>query len=144
MSEISVRVFRRNAKNIIILWNTAQLDEAFIKPVVASIVDLEGKESLLAYSKFKPDSPEKFPKDIDGIVISHANNNLDPNTGYKVKLSFSNGNVYYEALQEVLPMSNVVPAEVLKPIESVHMYAYDYANRKWVPLPVDTKLMLEK
>ena len=144
MSDISCRVFRRNNKNIIILWNTAQLDISFIDPVVASIVDAEGKESLLAYSKFKPDNPEKFPRDIDGIVISHINNNLDPNSGYKIKLSFRNGNVYCEALQDVLPVSAITPVEAPKPTEVVHMYAYDYKNRKWVPLPADQKLMVEQ
>ena len=143
MSDISCRVFRRNNKNIIILWNTAQLDVSFIKPVVASVVDLEGKENLLVYSKFTPDSPEKFPKDIDGIVISHNNNNLDPNLGYKIKLAFSNGDMYCEALQDVLPVSAVTPTEPIKQAEAVHMYAYDYKNRKWVPLPVDQKLVVE-
>lgn len=143
MSDIGCRVFRRNNKNIIILWNTAQLDSAFVSPVVASILDQDGKESLLAYSTFKPDNPEKFPKDIGGIVISHLNNNLNPESGYKIKLSFSNGNVYQEAIQDVLPVSAITPVEPARPADIVHMYAYDYKNRKWVPLPVDQRLMAE-
>ena len=144
MSEIGCRVFRRNNKNIIILWNAAQLDPVFVSPVVVSVIDSEGKESLIAYSKFRPDSPEKFNKDIDGIIISHVNNNLDPAAGYKIKLSFSNGNVYLEAIQDILPVSSITPSEIPKTAEIVHMYAYDYVNRKWVPLPVDQRLMVEQ
>ena len=144
MGEMSCRVFRRNNKNIIILWNTSQLDPAFVSPVVASVVADDGKETLLTYSKFSPDSPEKFPRDIDGIVISHVNNNLDPNSGYKIRLSFVNGTVHSEALQDVLPVNALGPVETPKPSEIVHMYAYDYAARKWVPLPVDQKLVMEK
>lgn len=143
MSDISCRVFRRNNKNIIILWSAAQLDASFVKPVVASTVDTDGKESLLIYSRFKPDNPEKFPRDIDGIIISHVNNNLDPNKGYSVKLTFGNGITSHEERQEVLPVSAVTPAEPIKAVEAVHMYAYDYKNRKWVPLPVDQKLVVD-
>lgn len=143
MSDIGCRVFRRNNKNIIIVWNATQLDPLFVSPVVATIVDSEGKESLLAYSKFKPDNPEKFPRDVDGIVISHINNNLNPDMGYKIKLSFCNGKVYCEALQDVDPVNATSPINIPKPAEAIHMYAYDYKNRKWVPLPVDQKLMVE-
>jgi hypothetical protein len=144
MGDLSVRVFRRNNKNIIILWNTAQLDPAFVDPVIATRVDAGNKEVPLTYSKFRPDNPEKFPKDIDGIVVSHANNSLDPNLGYKIKLSFSNGNLYCEALQDVLPVSAVPPPEPVKSAEIVHVYGYDYKNRKWVPLPIDPNLMVEQ
>lgn len=144
MGEISCRVFRRNNKNIIILWNTSQLSPDFVDPVVASIVCDDGGESILAYSKFKPDSPEKFPRDIDGIVISHINNNLDPDSGYKIRLSFRNGLVHSEALQEVLPVNALGPMDPPKTNEIVHMYAYDYAERKWVPLPVDQRLIMDK
>ena len=111
-------------------------------PVIVTLVDAEGKETLLAYSKFKPDSPEKFPRGIDGIVISHINNNLDPNSAYKIKLSFKNGHVYCESVKEILPVSSVGMPEAIKPVDAVHVYAYDYANHKWVPLPVDQKLMV--
>jgi hypothetical protein len=114
-----------------------------VDPVIATVVDPEGKESLLAYSKFKPDSPEKFSKDIDGIVISHSNNNLEPNTGYKIKLAFKNGHVSQETLQDVLPVSPIGVIDVPKTSQSVHMYAYSYRDCKWVPLPVDQRLMVE-
>lgn len=140
MNDISCRVFRRNNKNIIILWNTAQLDSSFVDPVIASLVGDDGKESLLVYNKFVPDSPEKFPKDIDGIIISHLNNNLDPNSSYKVKILFANGTLRHEVVKDVLPVSPVVPAESMKPTQIVHMYAYDYKNSKWVPLPFDPRL----
>ena len=140
---LAVRIFRRNLSKIIIVWERSQLDPAFVDPPIASIVDEEGRETLLTYSRFKPDNPEKFVKDIDGVVISHLHNKLDPDKGYKIKIAFSNGHVYQEAVQEVMPVSALPVLEPVKPVEIMHIYGFDYRRHAWVPLPVDTKLMIE-
>ena len=141
MAGFSSRVFRRNNKKIIILWDASQLDSTFTNPVIASVIGVEGKDTPLTYSQFKPDNPEKFSRDIDGIVISHLSNNLDPNKEYKVKLVFHGQEDSCETIQEVLPATVIVPTETTRVTEVVHMYAYDYKNRKWVPLPVDQRLV---
>lgn len=140
---INVRVFRRNLRNLIIVWNTAQLDPSLRQCTSAFILDgiPNGKETLLTFSKFVPDTPEKFPKDIDGIIVSHANNNMDPMKPYLVKVVFGFGECRHEEIKEVLAMSNFVIPEPPKITNDMHMYAYDYAERKWVPMPFDPKLV---
>lgn len=142
MNEITARVFRRNPKNIIIVWNVTGLDMPMKRPVVATIID-EGKETLLAYSRFIPDSPEKFPRGTDGIIISHVNNNLDPNKAYKIKLSFGDSEPKTELIKDVSPTCVYTAPEAPKDIQPTHMYAYDYKKCKWVPLPVDQSLIVE-
>ncbi len=143
MNDIGCRVFRRNNKNIIILWDAALLAPEFVDSPTATVIEDGGREILLTYSKFRPDNPEKFSKHIAGIVVSHINNNLDPAAGYKIKLAFVNGQMHHEAFQDVLPVSAVSP-ESIKPAEIVHLYGYDYNNRKWVPMPIDPKLLPEQ
>ena len=145
MSEnlFKIRVFRRNLMKLIIVWERSQLDPAFVDPVIASIVDAEGKETLLTYSKFVPDNPEKFTRDIDGVVISQPRNKLDPNVGYKVKMAFSNGHIYQEATVDITPVCAQPPLDPATVATICHMYAYDYSQKTWRPLPVDPRLMVQ-
>lgn len=114
------------------------------KPVVATVID-DGQETLLAYNKFIPDSPEKFPKGTEGIIISHVNNKLDPNKLYKVKLIFGDQNPKLEIMKDVMPACvYTAPIEPPKDVQPTYMYAYDYKQKKWVPLPADQKLVLEE
>ena len=138
---LNLRVFRRNPKNIIILWCATGLDIPTSKPVVASVIE-DHTEVLLAYNRFIPDAPEKFPKGTEGIILSHVNNNLDPNKAYKIKLVFDS-EPRTEIIKDVMPTCIYTAPEPMKDVAPMHMYAYDYKHSKWVPLPVDQKLMPE-
>ena len=140
---LNLRVFRRNPKNIIIVWNPAGLEIPSTKPAVVSAID-GNQEVLLAWSKFIPDAPEKFPRGTEGVIISHVNNSLDPNRAYKIKLSFGDAEPKLEIVKDVMPVCVYTIPETNKEIVPTHMYAYDYKRGKWVPLPVDQDLIGDK
>jgi hypothetical protein len=137
---LNLRIFRRNPKNIIIIWNSAHLTGFFTRPVSAMVID-EAGDMLLTYSKFVPDAPEKFPKDIDGIVISHSGNNLDANKAYKIKIAFGDRVNGFEIIKEVMPVNSFTIPDGPKEVQAMHMYAFDYRKQKWVPFPFDPKVL---
>lgn len=142
-NDASVRVFRRNNKNTIIVWNTVQLDTEYNKPVIAALINDIGQEIILTYSKFVPDNPEKFPRGIDGIVISHVNNNLNPTEQYKIKVTFNGENgESFSTEKDILPVILTPASETIKPVDVVHVYGFNYKTRQWVPMPVDPKLIV--
>jgi len=146
MEELStlIRVFRRNAKNMILIWESHNFNEDFCKKPVAVFRVDGNNEYPVTYSKFVPEDQSKFPSDIDGVVIGHIHNNLDKNAKYDMKLVFGHGMPgEVVILKEVKPYNTFVPIPGQKDVTEVHVFAYDYKNRKWVPMPVDHGLMIE-
>ena len=86
-SNLNLRVFRRNNKGLILLWSGSQLDTRH-KNVNAYLVDSDGVERPLITTKFVPDNPEKFNNDVEGLVISHSQNSLDPSKTYNIRMIF--------------------------------------------------------
>lgn len=138
-SNINFRVFRRNNKNLILLWNNGTLPDTCRETVSAFIDREEG--GPLKFSRFVPESPDKFAKDVDGIVIPHSGNDMDPSKGYEIHVVFGEGDDAMEVIKLVKPanFSHEVPTST--PDNAVHIYGMDYSTGKWVPFPVDPKLL---
>ena len=140
---LNLRVFRRNARNLIFLWSPTGLTGA--PKITASIVEEGAPDRPLIFTRFVPEQPEKFSKDVDGIVIAHQENDMDAGRQYSIKLAFGNGGREgIEFIKQVKP-ANAAPEPVpQKDQRVVHVYGMDYGTGKWVPFPVDSKLILER
>jgi len=140
---LNLRVFRRNAKNLIFLWSPTGLPGN--QKVSAFIVE-EGKaDKPLQFGKFVPEQPEKFSKDVDGIVISHQENGMDAGRQYSIKLSFGvGGREGFEFIKQVKPANAAPEPTAQKDQRVVHIFGMNYNTGKWVPFPVDSKLILER
>ena len=138
-SNINFRIFRRNSKNLILLWNSASLPDDAADSVAVLLVDGGGNEGPLSFSRFTPENPEKFAKDVDGIVIPHGPNKMDPTKSCTVKVIFGDGDEGFEVVKTVLPANSApeAPERDLSSPKAIHMYAMDYRTKTWVPFPVN-------
>jgi hypothetical protein len=139
-SNLNLRVFRRNNKGLILLWNGSHVEQRY-KNVHAYLVGSDGVERPL--SRFVPDNPEKFNGDVEGLVIAHLQNSMDPVKSYDIRLIFGGKDDSFVMDKQVLSATPIAK----DPASSetvVHMYGYDYDNEKWVPLPVNTSLFLKQ
>lgn len=144
-TSINFRVFRRNNKNLILLWNPASLPDDGRFSVAAFLMDGQS-EGPLVFSKFKPENPEKFPGGVDGIVIPHGQNKIDPAKACTVKVLFGEGDESFEVTKTVLPANSAPEAqdrEMAGP-RVMHMYGYDYRAKQWVPFPINPELVGEE
>lgn len=141
-ANINFRVFRRNNKNLIFLWNSASLPDDGRFSVAAFLMDGE-VEGPITFSKFKPENPEKFTGDVDGIVIPHIPNKIDPTKACTIKVLFGEGDDCFEVMKTVLPANSAPEAQerVIAGPQVVHMYGMDYRTKKWVPFPVNPELL---
>lgn len=141
-SNINFRVFRRNTKNLILLWSAASLPDDSRPSVAAFIIDGDSDRPL-SFSKFVPDNIEKFSGDVDGIVISHASNKIDPTKSCTVKVLFGEGDDSFEVTKTVLPANSAPESQERETAgpKVVHMYAMNYATKQWVPFPVNQELL---
>jgi hypothetical protein len=141
MMNLNFRVFRRNNKNLILLWSQSQLSDPQREGISAFAVD-DGTDAdgrPLKYSKFVPDNPEKFAPDVGGIVVSHAVNGLNPSEPCTVRVVLGDGEDSLEMVKEVLPANSVgdIPPRPAEPHRKVYLYAKDNATDTWVPWPAD-------
>ena len=141
-SNLNLRVFRRNNKGLILLWNGAHVEQRF-RNVKAYLVGSDDVERPLVTTKFVPDNPEKFSEDVDGLVIAHLANSLDPVKSYNIRLIFGTADDSFTIDKQVLSATPIAKDPVVAET-IVHMYGYDYDNEKWVPLPVNTSLFFKK
>jgi hypothetical protein len=135
---LNFRVFRRNGKNLILLWSQGQLTEEQRDCVSAHAVDDgmgEGKE--LKFSRFVPDNPEKFAPDVGGIVVSHAANGLNPTEPCTIRVVLGTGEDSIEMVKEVLPANSAEIPQRQEQHRKVYLYAMDYETKSWVPWPHD-------
>ncbi len=130
---INLRVFRRNKKNTILIWDVQKIP--FVNKNVSNVFIDESTKSC-HFEVFKPGTPHKFLTEVSGVVVSHFENHIKESDNYKVKIVFEDG---FYVFKEVFSS----PGDIqLPPVEKiVHLYAYDYRERKWVPFPVDKKLL---
>lgn len=141
-TSINFRVFRRNNKNLILLWSPHAMPDDGKFSVAAFLLDGDN-EGPLTFAKFRPESPEKFPGGVDGIVIPHAANKIDPTKPCTVKVLFGEGDDSFEVTKTVLPANSAPEAqdrETAGP-RVCHMYAMDYRTQKWVPFPANPELL---
>lgn len=137
-ANISFRVFRRNNKNTILLWSSAALPDDNKFSVAAFLIDGD-VDRPLSFSKFAPDNPEKFTGDVDGIVISHLANKIDPTKPCTIKVLFGEGDDSFEVTKTVLPANSAPESQerVTAGPHVAHMYGYSYALKKWIPFPCE-------
>jgi hypothetical protein len=143
-SNCNLRIFRRNNKNTILLWDAKQLPDDSRSSVVAFIVDNDSDAPVI-FSKFVPDNPDKFAVGVDGMVISHAANKIDPSKPCTIKVLFGEGDDSFEITKTVLPANSAPEAQERATAgpQVCHMYAMDYATKQWVPFPVNPELLGE-
>lgn len=143
-TSINFRVFRRNAKKLVLIWNGLGIPDNSRGSVSVFLVD-GSIEGPLTWSKFVPDNPEKFSKDVDGLVIPHSQNKIDPTKPCIVKVLFGEGDDSFEIVKEVHPAS-ASPVTPSVPVDASNsatsgaramlMYGMDYRTGKWIPFPV--------
>jgi hypothetical protein len=132
-----LRVWRRSDSKTILIWNQSLLPDD-CREVSNVFVDDDTCRGPLKCSKFVPDNPEKFAKDVDGKVIPHAINGLDPLKLYVMRVVFGVDDETVEASKEVKPVG-AIPVRVPEHTQTtniVHVYGMDYATGKWIPFPV--------
>lgn len=141
-SNINFRVFRRNNKNLILLWNSASLPDDNRTSIAAFLVDGDA-EGPVKFAKFVPENSEKFAKDVDGIVIPHSSNKIDPTKPCTIKVLFGEGDDSFDVTKTVLPANSAPEAQERESSgpRICHMYAMDYATKQWVPFPVNPELI---
>jgi hypothetical protein len=144
-TNIGLRIFRRNTKNCIFLWNSELLPDDNKLSVAAFIIDGEGDRAL-EFTTFRPDNPEKFSPGVAGIVISHAANKIDPTKPCTIKVLFGEGDDSFEVEKTVLPANSAPEAQDRETglPRIIHMYGMDYRTNKWVPFPVNPEHMVEE
>lgn len=142
MGILNFRVFRRNAKNLILLWSSGHLTEDQKSIVTAFLVDpldgmSDGRE--LKWSKFVPDNPEKFTQDVCGIVIQHSTNAIDSAKSCAIKVMLGHGEDAIELIKEVLPANAIgdLPRPAVDASRRLHMYAFDSSTGAWIPWPAN-------
>jgi hypothetical protein len=137
---LNFRVFRRNGKNLILLWSQSQLTDEQREEISAHVVDPDGmgEGRELKFSKFVPDNPEKFAPDVGGIVIAHSVNGLNPSESCTVRVVIGMGEDSIEMIKDVLPYKPIgeIPSRQ-EPHRKVYLYAMDYETKAWVPWPSD-------
>jgi hypothetical protein len=146
-ANLSLRIFRRNLKKIILIWSANALPDSCRDSIAVFVMDDEHKGPI-AFSKFVPDSPEKFSKDVDGIVILHAPNKIDPAKPCTIKILFGEGEESFEIVKDILPAS-ASPVAPSVPVDSANsstsgakpmlMYGMNYKTGKWIPFPIDAE-----
>lgn len=137
---VNFRIFRRNNKNLILLWNIENLSTSQKENLVVLEMGESDTERPITYKRFVPDNPEKFADDVDGVVISHAQNKLDPSKSCTVKLIFGDDDIF-EVVKSVNPANSVPEQTVSKEPVVFRAYGMDYATGEWKPIPVDPKLI---
>lgn len=140
MASIGLRIFRRNSKGIILLFNKAILPDKCKDSVCAFLVDVDGNEGPLTFTPFIPDAPEKFAAGVSGIVINHIQNKIDPSKPCTIKLIFGEDDESFEVVKSILP-ANSAPEMPEKNSQIVHIYGFDYKSKTWVPMPVNRELL---
>lgn len=85
IKNVNIRIFRRNKKNLIVIWNKDQLKEEHNDFISVDLMK-DDKISPLSFEKFIPFDKNKFSKETDGIIISHEENNLDSAKQYEIRV----------------------------------------------------------
>ncbi len=146
---INFRVFRRNNKNLILLWSSKTLTAEQQENLRAYVVEAGKATRELAWRPFVPDNPDKFAPDVAGIVLSHSSNGLDPAEKCVVRVVFGTeigevfeidkdvdpANAATDRPAATRPPAPAAAAAVDMPIVRSHLFAYNYESKEWVPLP---------
>lgn len=144
--EIGCRIFRRNKKNIIILWDSHVIPDMTLSGVFVEKED--GVELPLDYVKFSPMATEKFIPGTTGIIINHSKNNIDPEEKVIIKIVFKDNSRGAESpiiiTKEIMPVTYRETVAKKEPSKSIKVYGFDYVKNKWVPFPVDVDSFIIK
>lgn len=139
---VNFRVFRRNVKNLILLWSSRYLTNDQRENMRVYAVEADSYREL-TWKPFSPDSPDKFAPDVCGVVVSHSNNALDPAEPCAIRVMLGTGDNVIEIEKDVLPASQAGPADPPAPrvapaaIErtiNVRLYVLDEETKNWIPV----------
>ena len=148
MVNLNLRVFRRNVKNLIVLWSSRNLTDDQRENTRVYAVEANAYREL-TWRPFVPDNPDKFAPDVVGVVIGHSGNKLDSAEPCTVRFMLGVDNVI-EIEKNVDPASQAGPADFPSstPASSTHatvagsrtinvrLYALDELSGNWVPVPL--------
>lgn len=127
LGNINFRIFRRNQKNLIFLWDTSNLTQNQKSQVSANLVDGDRE---LSFNVFVPEDMSKFKNAVSGIVIGHSENALDASREYKISVKLGNEEDAMVFVKEVKPASAAQEENSRK----LYLYALDASTKAWVPL----------
>jgi len=127
MDNTRFRVFRRNQKNIVLIWETEGLTPDQMGNVQVNLI-LDNDELLhdLKFTIFVPLKKEKFKNEVTGVIINHRDNNLDTTKSYTFEIVLGLKNTVAQTI-------NVKPfeEEVKNASVDLHLYAWDPEHNKW-------------
>lgn len=132
-AQINARVFRRNKRNTIIIWDVNKLP--FTDHTISGVF-LNPDQKQLLYEIFVPTTPKKFLTKVGGVVIPHFQNKINENEQISVRIIFQAG---YYLDKDVYPVSEDFTTPPLDKI--VYLYVFDYNLKKWVPFPFDKAVL---
>jgi hypothetical protein len=138
---LNFRIFRRNKKNLIIIWNlknltTDQKNEMHFELIPS---DENDDTKSIEFVPFIPIDKTKFVDDVAGGVIGHEENSLDPNGTYNIKITLGRNNIITKNIL-ILPVK-----KQQKQDKAISLMAYDDANKKFEKLSgtwIDNKFVL--
>jgi len=126
-TELNLRVFRRNKRNIILIWNSENLSKEQCDSVAVEIEDAE-KFKNVTFTSFTPHDSDKFSKKVNGVVINQVDNNLDVNRFYNIKVMFGKDANKVSRIITILPFK---PTVETKEGKVVYLHAYDRDKATW-------------
>lgn len=131
--QINARVFRRNKRNTIIIWDVNKLP--FTDQTISGVY-LNPEQKQLLYEIFVPTAPKKFLTKVGGVIIPHFQNKINENEQISIRIIFKAG---YYLDKDIYPASDDLTTPPLDKI--VYLYVFDYNLKKWVPFPFDKTVL---
>ena len=125
MSDFKPRVFRRNNKNLIIIWEAKELSKDQKESIKVDIEDEEDESiSDISFSQFIPENKEKFKDDTQGIIVDQGANNIDPEKQYTVRVVLGSQSQISRTIQ-------AFPCRLSKKSNKCFLYAWDRNRGQW-------------
>lgn len=131
-NEINARVYRRNTKYIILLWNKYSSSEA-------PLIYYEEEGNLIPIKNFDTSFPEglkehasKVKPNTDICVIDQEAEGINPNKDYTFIVAY--GDKKREIPLEVYKHDSLPPTEREDMSKNVHLYAYSNEAGVWQKL----------
>jgi hypothetical protein len=138
MEQLNLRVFRRTAETIALLFNHKALTLDQVDQITVKCSD-KGKEKelkcVISDNNVGPDDV-KTPDNTTLILVGHAANGLDPYTDYNFTLEFGSGSC--TKISKILVYAfGVLPVHE-KDSKSINRHSYSWCEeeKRWIKTPV--------
>ena len=122
---LNLRVFRRNKKNIILIWNSESLKKDQLDSVSLEM-ETNGVFGPVEFQKFAAHNEAKFTRGVEGVVINQETSKLDPLRFYNFKVTLGSTNKIFKLIS-VLPFKSSTEKET----RAVYLHAWDGAKGCW-------------